>query len=150
MRLNETQDTKAFSSRPTDLPFQQSTPLDSSASKQDQEVQDLCCEILMVHISEVHELEDDSMERLNLDDYNSDDFNEYLSDNMETTPPTITEAQATTEEDLPAPPPPPPAVTVTVQLDKLPAEDLYECRRQLNQKRAFRRQHLANTLLLSP
>ena len=27
-----------------------------------------------------------------------------------------------------------------------PAEDLYECRRQLNQKRAFRRQCLANTL----
>ena len=40
----------------------------------------------MVRISEVHELEDDPMERLNLDDYNSDDFDEYLSDNMETTP----------------------------------------------------------------
>ena len=54
---------------------------------------------------------------------------------METTPPTITEAQATTNEDLPAPPPPPPppAVTVTVQLDEQnPAEDLYERRRQLN------------------
>src|SRR6185503_8225612 len=71
------------------------------------------------------------------------------SDNMETTPPTITEAQATTNEDLPAPPPPPPppAVTVTVQLDEQnPAEDLYEHRRQLNQKRACRCQRLANTL----
>ena len=65
---------------------------------------------------------------------------------METTLPTITEAQATTKEDLPAPPPPP-AVTVTVQLDEQhPAEDRYEHRRQLNQKRAFRRQHLANSL----
>ena len=71
----------------------------------------------MVRISEVQEPEGDSTERLNLDDYNSDDFDEYLSDNTETTPPTITEAQATTNEDLPAPPPPP-AVTVTVQLDK--------------------------------
>ena len=84
-------------------------------------------------------------QRLNLDDYNSDDFNEYLSDSMETTP-TITEAQVTTMEDLPAPPPPP-VVTITVQLDEQhPAEDLYERRRLLNQKRAFRRQCLANTL----
>ena len=45
----------------------------------------------MVRISKVHELEDDSMERLNLDDYNFDDFDEYLSNNMETTPPTVTE-----------------------------------------------------------
>ena len=44
----------------------------------------------MVRITE--EPEGDPTERLNLDDYNSDDFNEYLSD-METTPPTITEAQ---------------------------------------------------------
>ena len=65
---------------------------------------------------------------------------------METTPPTITEAQVTTKENLPAPPPPP-VVTVTVQLDEQnPAEDLYECRRQLNQKRTFRHQRLANTL----
>ena len=100
----------------------------------------------MVRIAE--EPEGDRTECLNLDDYNSDDFNEYLSDSMETTPPTIIEAQVTTKEDLPAPPPPPPpAVTVTVQLDKQhPAEDLYECRRLLNQKRAFRRQRLANTL----
>ena len=92
----------------------------------------------MVRITE--EPEDDPTKRLNLDDYNSDDFNEYLSDNMETTPPTIIEAQVATKEDLPVPPPPP-AVTVTVQLDEQnPAEDLYERRRQLNQKRAFRRQ----------
>ena len=82
------------------------------------------------------------MERLNLDDYNSDDYDEYLSDNMETTPPTVPEAQATTKQDLPAPPP---AVTVTVQLEEQhAAEDLYERRLLLNQKRAFRRQRLAN------
>ena len=90
------------------------------------------------------EPEGDPTERLNLNDYNSDDFDEYLSDNMKTTPPTVTETQATTKEDPPAPPL---AVTVTVQLDEQhPAEDLYEHRRQLNQKRAFRRQRLANTL----
>ena len=98
----------------------------------------------MVRIAE--EPEGDLTEHLNLDDYNSDDFNEYLSDNTETTPPTITEAQVTTKEDLPAPPPPP-AVIVTVQLDKQhPTEDLYEHRRQLNQKRVFRHQCLANSL----
>ena len=81
----------------------------------------------MVCITE--EPKSDPMERLNLDDYNSDDFNEYLSDNMETTTLTITEAQATTKEDLPTPPPPL-AVTVTVQLDEQHlAEDLYERRR---------------------
>ena len=75
----------------------------------------------MVRIAE--EPESDPTERLNLDDYNFDDFNEYLSDNMKTNP-TITEAQVTTKEDLPAPPP---AVTVTVQLDEqYPTEDLYE------------------------
>ena len=38
-------------------------------------------------------------------------------------------------------------MTVTVQLDEQhPAEDLYERYRQLNQKRAFRHQRLANTL----
>jgi len=56
----------------------------------------------------------DSTERINLDDYNSDDFDEYLSDNIETTP-TITEAQATTKQDVLAPPP---TVTVTVQLEE--------------------------------
>ena len=58
----------------------------------------------MVCIAE--EPEGDPTERLNLDDYNSDDFNEYLSDNMETTLPTITETQVTTKEDLLAPLPP--------------------------------------------
>ena len=131
------------SSQPTDLPFQQSTPLDPSSSKQDQEVQDLCHEILMVRISVVQEPEGDPTECLNLDDYNSDDFDEYLSDNMETTPPTITEVQATTKQDPPAPAP---AVTVTMQLEEQqPAEDLYERRRLLNQKRAFRHQRLANS-----
>src|SRR6185436_3738033 len=79
------------------LPYQQSTPLDPSSSKQDQEVQDLCREILMVRITE--EPEGDPTERLSLDDYNSEDFNEYLSDNMKTTP-TITEAQVATKEKL--------------------------------------------------
>ena len=97
----------------------------------------------MVHISEVQEPKYDSTEHLNLDDYNSDDFDEYLSGNMETTPPTITEAQATIKQDPPAPPP---AVTVTVQLEEQhPAKDLYECHRLINQKRAIRRQRLANS-----
>ena len=96
----------------------------------------------MVRISELHEPEDDSMERLNLDNYNSDDFDEYLSDNMETTPPTVTEVQATIKQDPHAPPP---AVTVTVQLEEQYAvEDLYERRHLLNQKRAFRRHRLTN------
>jgi hypothetical protein len=144
VHLRKAQDPNASGSQPVDLPYQQSTLLDPSSGKQDQEVQDLYREILMVRIAE--EPEGDPTERLNLDDYNSDDFDEYLSDNIETTPPTITEAQATTNEDLPAPPPPP-AVTITVQLDEQnPTEDLYEHRRQLNQKRAFRRQRLGNTL----
>ena len=97
----------------------------------------------MVRISEVHEPEDDSTDHLNLDDYNSDDFDEYLSDNMETIPLTITEAQATTKQNPPAPPP---AVTVTVQLEEQhPVEDLYERHRLLNQKRPFRHQRLANS-----
>jgi hypothetical protein len=99
----------------------------------------------MVRISK--EPEGDPTERLNLEDYNSEDFDEYLSDNMETTPAaTTTDPQTTTKEDLPAPPPLP-AVTVTVQLDEQqPVEDHYEHRRQLNQKRAFRHQRLANSL----
>ena len=113
MHLRKTQDPNPSGSQPRDLPFQQSNLLAPSSSKQDQEVQDLCHEILMVRISEVQEPEGDSTERLNLDDYNSDDFDEYLSDNMEITPPTITEAKASTKQDLPAPPP---AVMVTVQL----------------------------------
>ena len=144
MHHRKAQDPNTSGLQPADLPYQQSTPLDLSSSKQDQEVQDLCYEILLVCIYEEPEV--DPTECPNLDDYNSDDFNEYLSDSMETTPPTITEAQVTTKEDLLAPPPPP-AVTVTVQLDKQhPAEDLYERRGLLNQKRAFRHQRLANTL----
>ena len=65
----------------------------------------------MVRISEVQEPKDDSMECLNFDDYNFDDFDEYLSDIMETTPPSIIEAQATTKQ---YPPAPHPTVTVTV------------------------------------
>ena len=96
----------------------------------------------MVRISEVQEPEGDPTEHLNLDDYNSDDFDEYLSDNMEITPPTITEAEATIKKDPPAPPP---AVTIIVQLEEQhPVEDLYKRRRLLNQKRAFRCQRLAN------
>ena len=61
---------------------------------------------------------------------------------METTPPTITEAQGTIKQD---PPTSPPAVTVTVQLEEQhSAEDLYERSRLLNQKRTFRRQRIAN------
>jgi len=68
VHLKATQDPNASGSQPIDLPFQQSTPLDPSSSKQDQEIQDLCREILMVRISEVHEPEDDSTECLNLDE----------------------------------------------------------------------------------
>ena len=114
MHLKKTQDPNTSGSQPTDLPFQPSTPLDPSSSKQDQKIQDLCHEILMVRISKVREPEGDPTEHLNLDDYNSDDFDEYLSDNMETTPPTITEAQPTIKQDPPAPPP---AMIVTVQLE---------------------------------
>jgi hypothetical protein len=96
----------------------------------------------MVRISEVHKSEGDSMERLNFDDYNSEDYDEYLSDNMETTPPAVTEVEAAIKQDPPAPPP---VVTVTVQLEEQPAvEDLYERRYLLNQKRAFRHQRVAN------
>ena len=70
------------------------------------------------------------MERLNLDDYNSNDYDEYLSDNMEATPPPVTEVKTTIKQDPPAAPP---TVTVTVQLEEeLAAEDLYEHRRLLN------------------
>ena len=61
---------------------------------------------------------------------------------METTPPTVIETQATIKKDLPVPPP---AVIVAVQLEEQHAtEDLYERRRLLNQKRAFRCQRLTN------
>ena len=142
MRLKEIQDPKALSSQLADLLFQQSTPLDPSASKQDQELQDLCRQILMVRNSELHEPEDDSMERVNLDDYNSNDYDEYLSDYMETTPPVVTEVMATVQQD---PPVAPPAITVIVQLEEEPAvEDLYERRCLFNQKRAFRCQRVVN------
>ena len=95
----------------------------------------------MVRISKLHESENDSMEHLNLDDYNSDDYDEYLFDNMETTPP-VTKVKASIKQD---PPTAPPAVTVTVQIEEeRVVEDLYERRRLLNQKRAFRRQRVAN------
>ena len=82
------------------------------------------------------------MECLNLDDYNSDDYDEYLSDNMEATPTAITEVKTTIKQD---PPTAPPAVTVTVQLEDEPVtEDLYERRRVLNQKRAFRHRRITN------
>ena len=126
-------------SRPqiNELPFQEGTPLGPSRSKEDQEVKDLCHEILMVHISELHESDDDSMVRLNLDDYNSEDYDEYLSDNMEAIPMTITEVKTTIKQE---PPLAPPAVMVTVQLEDEPvAKDLYERHSVLNQKRAFRR-----------
>ena len=50
MRLKETRDPNTLGSQPTDLPFQQSTPLDPPSCKQDQEIQDLCRE----QISTVH------------------------------------------------------------------------------------------------
>ena len=53
----------------------------------------------MVRISELLESDDDSMERLNLDDYNFDDNDEYLSNNMETTPSVVTEVKATIKKD---------------------------------------------------
>ena len=90
----------------------------------------------MVCISELQESDNDSMERLNLDDYNSDDYDEYLFDNMETTPMAITEVKTTIKQD---PPLAPLAVMVTVQLeDEHGAEDLYERRSVRNQKRVIR------------
>jgi len=125
-----------------ELPFQEGAPLDPPESIEDQDIKNLCHEILMVRISELHKSDDDSMERLNLDDYNSNDYDEYLSDNMETTPTTITEVKTTIKQD---PPLAPPAVMVTVQLeDELVAEDLYERCRVRNQKRVFRCQRVAN------
>jgi hypothetical protein len=64
VHLGKTQDPNTSGSKLADLPYQQSTPLHPSSSKHDQEVQDLCREILMVRISE--EPEGDPMERLNL------------------------------------------------------------------------------------
>ena len=55
VRLEEArpQAPKALSSQPIDLPFPAKHP--DRLDRQDQEVQDLCREILMVRISEVHE-----------------------------------------------------------------------------------------------
>ena len=47
VHLRKTQDPNTSGSQPTDLPFQQSNPLDPSSSEQDQQGQDLCREILM-------------------------------------------------------------------------------------------------------
>ena len=55
MHLRKAQDPNASGSQPADLPYQQSTPLDPSSSKQDEEVQNLCREILMVRIAEEFE-----------------------------------------------------------------------------------------------
>ena len=132
VRLEEIrpQPLEAPSSQLAVLPFQKGVPLDPSGTKQSQEIKDLCREILMVRISELHESDDDLMEHVNLDDYNSDDYDEYLSDNMEATPPPVTEVKTTIKQDPPAAPP---TVTVTVQLEEeLAAEDLYEHRRLLN------------------
>ena len=63
--LAKAQNPNAFASQSGNLPYQQSTPLDPSSSKQNQEVQDLCREILMVRIAE--DPEGDPTERLNLD-----------------------------------------------------------------------------------
>ena len=78
----------------------------------------------MVRISKFHESDDDLMQRLNLDDYNSDDYDEYLFDNMETSPMPITEVKTSAKQDAPLAPP---SVTVTVQLEDEPmVEDFYE------------------------
>ena len=53
----------------------------------------------MVRISEVRDPEDDSMECFNLDNYNSDDYDEYLSDNIESTPLATTEVKTTIKQD---------------------------------------------------
>ena len=53
VHLRKTQNPNTTGSQPMDLPFQSSTPLDPSSSKQDQKNQDLCHEILLVRISEV-------------------------------------------------------------------------------------------------
>jgi hypothetical protein len=127
---------EASSPKVDEVPFQEGASIDPLGSKQDQEVENLYREILMVRIFELHESDDDSMERLNLDDYNSDDYDEYLSDNMEAIPMTITEVKTTIKQE---PPLAPPAVTVTVQLEDEPvAKDLYKRHSVLNQKRAFR------------
>ena len=94
-------------------PFQRGVPLDASEGEETQNVEDLCPEVLMVRISEFHESDDDSMERLNLDNYNFDDYDEYLSENMETSPMVIMKIKISIKLD---PPLAPPTVMVTIQL----------------------------------
>ena len=55
VHLRKAQDPNASALQLADLPYQQSTPLDPSSSKQDEEVQNLCREILMVRIAEEFE-----------------------------------------------------------------------------------------------
>ena len=55
-----------------ELQFQKGTPLDPPEVEENQDINDICHEVLMVRISKFHESEDDSMERLNLDDPNGD------------------------------------------------------------------------------
>ena len=96
----------------------------------------------MMRILELSDSEDDLLERVNLGDYNSDEFDEYLTDDMDTSPIVMTDIKTTISYD---PPPAPPNVTVTVKLeDKEKETDLYERRRIRNQKRAFRRQRTAD------
>ena len=124
-----------------ELPFQEGAPLDLPKAEDKQDIEDLCREILMVRISEIQKLDDDSQERISLDDYHADDYDEYLSDNMDTSPITTTEIKASITKD---PPFAPPTVTITIKLeDEQVEEDLYEHRRIHNQKRALRRQRIA-------
>ena len=127
-----------------ELPFQKGALLDPPEVEEKQDIKDLYRKVLMVHISKFHESDDDSMQRLNLDDYNSDDYDEYLFDNMETSPMPITEVKTSAKQDAPLAPP---SVTVTIQLKDEPAvEDFYERRRICNQKLALRCQHVADHL----
>ena len=113
-------------------PFQRGVPLDAPEGEETQNVEDLCPEVLMVRISEFHESDDDSMEWLNLDNYNFDDYDEYLSENMETSPMVIMKIKISIKLD---PPLAPPTVMVTVQLEDEPVvEDFYERRRIHNKK----------------
>jgi len=74
----------------------------------------------MVCISKIQESNDDSLERVNLDDYHSDDFNEYLSDNMDTSPVAATEIKTSVNHNLPFYSP---SVTVTVKLEDEQGEE---------------------------
>ena len=56
MHLRKPQDPNASPSQLADLPYQWSTPLDPSSGKQDQEIQDLCREIIRIVVVEVETL----------------------------------------------------------------------------------------------